>query len=823
MSSDELPKRYSSVGTPVVGTYISDVEVRGLRTIMNPSNEFGVTKNEITTGIVTSYGILLTGNESVLVPHELLSEARVWMVGKDRTKENWKFLLVYLKSKIGKLPVEHDRQSPCIIFTAALAFVTDIDLEVMAGIHISSKWDDIQKLSLLGTKPFASLGAAVLLGAALGFLGCSSVFAVIIRNIILKKRLWANRRALYDPTVSWWQLLGDLSIGVSGAVTTFWAAYWFKNHRPVNKSRSPINALDHVPHKYSTSPQLVEELVPKITTGQFLAIPIDWRSLGKKVLSYVPFVTVNDRVPIRCSNDTPTQMHSLIVRMLGGVEHSVFDTIPTWLDLDNFLPKGDVVISPFYTWVTTEFGRKDDRKRVNDLLKAAQELEEDPTSLTFEVTSFIKDEAYPGKGLDVKPRTIFPPNDKYLVASGPLAYGMGRYLKSVWHLKNHIHFTSGDTAVDLGDWYDYMESKLEDFVLIETDFSQFESRVTVEARVAVMDTWRKQTNLDSELQILLMQNKHVGRTREGLKWAREGGMSSAVADTCVTNSIINAMVHAAYLQSKSIGPESYSMLVLGDDNLLAVSRVAFERADRFADLSCFIMGYGLMPETKIHVDDYPRAEYCSGWFMGVSAPSGQLRHVWVPKLGRVLSKTFFVKPQHYSQGMAPSIVRGTAKGFLAGVVDPILTLVCASLLLSLGEGPIPDKLPTFSEYQPNLIDLAGHTPNMDDFMVRYDLHKDEVDTLGLYVVKAFTTNGLWPINFDTDACWPLDKIMIVDVPGFIEIGLESSGPLSSDQPDQRLELGQAMPKFDPLPPDLKLKPKRRPRPTARSRGHRAKN
>jgi hypothetical protein len=734
----DAPVAISSTQCPRPGTFV-EVDRRGLRSVQDVVSDHNTETHKVRGYIRTPYGYLVNpfGGRAVAMPDVLLSEAKLWMVGRDRTKATWAQLITVLRGKVGALRVPHEEQWLAVLYAAQLAFIETAKEEEAA---------------LVGMSPWRSMFERVRewVPDHSPLLKVSTVLSTLYDR---GNRLWKNPFEVLN-------FLQEADV-VTGA-----------------KSATPYS-------KMSIDPEHVGK--PKIGS-------LDLRRAEmygpKERAGHSQLVTFDHLVPGRCANDAPTQVAALNARLLAGEEEAdwseVLRTAPKWRHWFGIPVK--VTPLEFEEWITV-FGRHNDPKRVAALRKAHDELAENPNLLKFTLRPFIKDEAYPAKGAGPKPRMIAATNDHYLVATGPLTYPMGAALKELWHKDALVYYTSGATTEELGSWFAHVTHLFPRGLILEGDYSEFEARITSGAFETQFTFYELMLLVNTTL--LRMQRRQRGKSNEGIRWSRKFGRSSGVGDTSVGNSVINATSVCAFFERSGLElRDHFRMAVLGDDNLIVISERMAEWFDAGA-YEAYAAGLRMKLVFKAHANDeanWPAIEYCSGWFCRF-ALGEDIRTFWTPKSGRVLAKTFAIKP---AESEARRVLRGMCLGMLAGPACPVLQAAAAALLLRT-EGVEPKAPDRHTEWNPLIVmpeDWGAHPelvrPIYSDVAQRYNMSVEEVQEAIRYVATRCTSQE-YPINLDAKECPPLAHLVQFDV-GFedrpVTINVGQSAPnLSSVIPE----------------------------------------
>lgn len=80
---------------------------------------------------------IVTETKKLILPTQLISEAKVFCLGKARNHDSWKSLLGHLKMRIGKLNIPHNLQADVILYSAFLGFVETAMKEQIVHTHLN--------------------------------------------------------------------------------------------------------------------------------------------------------------------------------------------------------------------------------------------------------------------------------------------------------------------------------------------------------------------------------------------------------------------------------------------------------------------------------------------------------------------------------------------------------------------------------------------------------------------------------------------------------------------------------------------------------------
>jgi len=740
------------------GTRLDQRDLRGLRNVQ-ATVDYQYREMEVKDVIVARFGLIIDTelNRTVIIPNELLSEAKLWVVGKERSQANWGLLVNNLRGKVGKLNVHHSMTSEIVLICAALAFTETVHSELQALVMLSryqSQFGILKQWTAIPVMGWQTIviGLASILGASV---------------LVMSRR---NPPAM--PSLSMTPFGHNGFIGIRAVSGSFnWrSALWVAGvigvsvlgYFGITKYVTVKSFTSTVPSLYSTKPDL-ELLYEKPKVGTIVSMPDLYEK--KEKAGYTPVVTVNNIVPVRCANDNATTVHALVARMLKGVEQADWGHIIAKEDKWDkwFGPKTHLEVLPFESWIVDQYNRSKDKPRVAQLQKAYMELMADPTLLKFEIQPFVKNEAYVGKGANPKPRMILATNDYYLVATGPLCSALSADLKRRWNKNHFVYYTSGANARDLGEWFARGCAKFPDGVIVWADMKEYEARIAVQAVQTEVRIDRHITDMSQDQgDLLLMQINQVGKTRTGLRWFRKAGRVSGVGNTSDGNSKDNGVVSLELYDRYDLPLEDHIMMgVLGDDNLCFLSAQMWEALGKTVEpIEAAYKQVGWSPVADwCRVRDYHKAEFCSGWFPRIieEGHADQIMHTWSPKVGRVLAKTFQLKPTEQN---GPGVVRGIAIGLSCGPVDPLLWTFCNSLNQTLKE--VQPVMWIQSEYNPLITKRPGVTVDPVSTMERYGLSREQYDRVVTYLrFKAEACE--WPINLSSYECPEWDLIDRKDI------------------------------------------------------------
>lgn len=179
---------------------------------------------------------------------------------------------------------------------------------------------------------------------------------------------------------------------------------------------------------------------------------------------------------------------------------------------------------------------------------------------------FVKDEGY-FKSRKMKPRVVMEAADlTQVIPIAPFCNALADY----WHWVDSnfippVIYLTGLTREVVDLWYTRWCANKQ--CAIENDFSEFESRVSLDALDLEFDTYDA-FGFAYLRPFFELQKKMVLRG-SGFTFTRAGGRMSGVPNTSIGNSIINFSTHFHFFTSAGFRPgDDFAMAVNGDDNVI---------------------------------------------------------------------------------------------------------------------------------------------------------------------------------------------------------------------------------------------------------------
>lgn len=291
----------------------------------------------------------------------------------------------------------------------------------------------------------------------------------------------------------------------------------------------------------------------------------------------------------------------------------------------------------------------------------------------FKRKAFIKCEAYPGRGVDAKPRLIQAVSCEANVVLGPWMWSVEAAVKEV--MQGDFTFTSGLS-------YDDITARIPDLpATLEDDFSCFDSTINGDLIEIEQSFYRALNPNPKIVSVLDAQKKTKGITVHGIKYKCDGTRKSGDPNTSLGNTLLNALVHKyAYAKVLRVGLDFYvptdrmRVWVNGDDNLTWLMNTPVNERQLSA-LKQLIGELGLKPELKMNME-YHESTYCSCWFpIAGETQGGRVveRPVFAPTPGKLLPKMAMLRSVAATAKNYKEFVRCTALGLSNAMnFDPII-------------------------------------------------------------------------------------------------------------------------------------------------------
>jgi len=258
-----------------------------------------------------------------------------------------------------------------------------------------------------------------------------------------------------------------------------------------------------------------------------------------------------------------------------------------------------------------------------------------------------------------------------------MALFVAAYQRQLHHLWNdHIFFAAGKTVEELSAWYTRYRKQRSSFW--ENDMTNYDSTITDEWQRFATRVLARAGGKHAQhfLGFKIAQSFDTrGKGTYGTRFRVKGTMKSGAADTCLTNSIINALSHWFCLHKLNPAltqqqlETQVALAIMGDDMLLiAQAGIRVEGIDKL------MAKLGFMPKLK-------ESAATGGCFLNMLPyPQG---HGWrfAPRPGRILSR---LGVSAYPVPDVPAYVGAVGKGFVAQMGNLPVLGALARMLVRVG-------------------------------------------------------------------------------------------------------------------------------------------
>jgi hypothetical protein len=738
--------------------------------------------------VALPFGIKLRFDRyQVYLNAELVDNARVqamtWSFGKTQFKDSWWKLVCYVRKQVrDKMTMPINQQFFSILFTCAIVVVENrpmLNVLSVVGTHQMS----LNELTRLVSGDFEeSLWARFWSFFALVFEGPTLVSSSSVQPVAEPMRIAERPASKYSPPVQ-----EQKPVAAKGGVSEY---------------KTQVGKL--------TGPSVVETTDKPASDTLIVADNTKCNSVANDIAGLIDAVQRRLGKGLEGSPNFPAKMALRVLNRLVRREETI--------ERDGYS------MEDFEAWVTTEFGRRAEPKRVAVMRAAWQEFMVSGKLPEPEMTAFVKDEVYLKK-VD-KTRLICSPGPSYLAVFGTLFSLVGKRLKNQWNDQNWLWWATETTPIKLGAWFKRVKAELgDDSILLENDFKEFEARITREC-LSLESVAHHLLGLNKQGKALFDKQRKlkVSGARGAVKFVRDGGRASGVPNTSAGNSLLNAIFHVTYWAclacrnaDDDLAPvvlenclqkieREVRMIVLGDDNFAVLSRQfkwwwEAQTGDQMVeDIShWFEHNPGWKSELKLTpMKDYQKAEFCSGTFAAFQDENGEEQFCWVLKPGRTLLKAFNVKP---TEPNAWGVLRGIALGILAYPQHPLLVKVC-DLIVARSQG-VPESEIYMREWDPqsNLSDTTVAQNWKWDTLntsVRYDVEHQSIMAAAEALVGIM--NGTTDLKVSIKSEGPLGVMLKADAEDLFDEDEEKSVNIMQRWPNMSAYMNAVPQAVNPIPP-----------------------
>jgi len=293
--------------------------------------------------------------------------------------------------------------------------------------------------------------------------------------------------------------------------------------------------------------------------------------------------------------------------------------------LAQHLTPTDIAAMPFEDWVARFPAGK--RKMFEAFY---DKWDGQPGKLKYEL--FVKKEVLAKEyDLDaVKPRAIQAPCYPYRILLGCWCVPFSKELARQWGAHTRILYASGQTPLQLGQFFSRAMDNVSDPAFLEFDAEKWDARVQIPALRAEQRVYRR---FGGPTTLFAKQLRTRGVTAQGrLKYTFSGQRKSGDPNTSCGNTLLTVGMHLAIIKSFGFTLDDVYMMALGDDMLMIVDGGA--RVDPEA-YKARAVAFGIILTGEIHKEPH-RASFCSSYFYPCDNALGvDTRYVMAPKPGRI--------------------------------------------------------------------------------------------------------------------------------------------------------------------------------------------
>jgi len=330
---------------------------------------------------------------------------------------------------------------------------------------------------------------------------------------------------------------------------------------------------------------------------------------------------------------------------------------------------------------------------------------------------FVKVEPYL-KAVKPTPRSIQDKNPAYLVAVGPTVATLQKSICSVFSSDDNLFIASGSNFETMGAWTErYINMG---WTVHENDFTRFDSTIGIQLLNIQFDLFKLAGCPMHVLNLLRKQLVTHGRNKQGtIHYRVPGTVQSGVSNTSIGGSLMNmVLLYYAFGRVLDSPTTQLAIMVLGDDSIICTEKpVDLQSVESTLILS------GMKP--KITRRDNPfDIEMCSA----VLVPTSEGR-IFLPKLGRILAKTFYTTSNVLQQRDGRQILLDATCDSLVNVsqVLPIIPKMIERL-----RSDKPSSLQLFNQYSARVETVVTRCVETEQFFVhRYGFSLEYLDSWDL--------------------------------------------------------------------------------------------
>lgn len=672
------------------------------------------------TSIHSCFGwlYLRADDQCMVVNKKMFADLSVYMLGRPRTQHTFQVLLAKTKQLVSRYPIPDSHRHQVVMATCHAAFFLNCETEFgMLNGNLIKHAGAIDKfnnsLGFRTEKPYWFLQARILSNSVLNLF---SAFKSALTDTV--------QEAAND-------LLGQLNL-LNKHIMFGERQYdrAFDEGDYAMPSKTMTYKVESLPLIETTC----EPTLSQLDVTSFVRID-EYVDVKPIVGQIVPLgIVVPSYPPIAYASTQQNEIVSVVNRAMAPkipIHQRTFKEFTEWAFCDSnwsrlFPEAGEEMEDE-----RPSFSRWTERY---DLAKQAKHLlarERLPTSIHEQCNAytnkvFVKTEkllkAQPGTINHTDPRTISGCDDEYNVIVGPHILALQNKLKRIWGKDHFIYFTSGASAETIGKWLPGTQDHY-----LENDFSRFDSSIGKALLLFEIQVMLR-LGLNADVARVMKRNINCpGRTAHGVYYYVEGTRKSGTPHTSMANSLLNGLEHA-FLMEKNNKIVDYSMLVMGDDNLLKFST---KEGGNFGvkDLNLTLfkqLGHSAKPKFYNAGEEHA-LEFCSSRFYPVESTE----YILGPKIGRTLAKFgWFIRPPQSSEQQR-IMLRGVllSKQFDFQYI-PILRVFWDTMMRATSTHSAANDRANFYNYKATAVEHHEVDPRIYTFIeLVYGLSKDQCDFL----------------------------------------------------------------------------------------------
>jgi hypothetical protein len=621
-------------------------------------------------------------NITMHCPKGAVAEAACWSMGRDRSPDNFKNLLAFMRHKMKNYNVPPELLDSSIFAASSLGFVRNVAFETsvlhgviaplmpVLAVHRDALAHKFKAVWTWKRAIALALASGSVIGSALGAIGsiAGPVPAVAATGAL------AAGASVY-ALAKWVQgVIAQPPHRQTPSSLAFPEYHADRSSLPARTTVIPIPSGLNLP---ATDPTTrVEDLTSPDRLDPSAKIAIVDPTINREVPDNGPLhpaaIVSTGSIPVVPSNSSWSAISAICERILkrgpmgrGEVDEELFTKVfRPWCfrNLEQLgLKKDSVKPVPFTEW-NAHYPKAQQAMHIKAL--EAVGFGNFNERLVDERGMFTKIESLPKSTVDgvpkLCPRGIQSGTPHHNVATGPFCKAFSKLLATAWSVDKASGpmYTSGASADRIGAMYDAATSKLAgNLGILEGDFARFDSTVHRLFLELEADIYKYVGCSEQAYRAFLSAISTFGRDKFGTKFSVDGGRHSGDHNTSCGNSLLQGLAILFCCALDECGRtsklpdaleiiEKYSLAlpVLGDDNLL-IGDLNFINQIPLAGL---LARLGLELEPQKHITENAKyfASFCSSRFYPCEdAVTGARCVVLGPGIGRGVAKSgWYVNP-----------------------------------------------------------------------------------------------------------------------------------------------------------------------------------